>query len=362
MRTEDVVARLGGDEFVVLLPLLNTNIEEAALSAKMVAEKIRKQLCKPYVLNGNEYNISSSIGIVLFPNMGRTLEDLIKYADAAMYQAKAAGRNQASLYQEAMRNQANQRLLMENEIHQAMKLNQFDIYYHPQYDATSQLMGVEALLRWNHPTLGVIPPNDFIPIAEETGIIIPISRWVLSHVCHQLNHEQRLAPSVSINISARHFRQSNFVDDITNVLAQTGFAPERLKLEITETVAITDIQDTLHKIDQLQRLGVEFSMDDFGTGYASLSYLSQLPINQLKIDRSFIARMTDEPSQEIIVDSIIAMARSLGMEIIAEGVENETQLHLLLSKGCDAFQGFFYTKPLPFEEYRNFIQKMTHSK
>jgi len=356
VRAEDSVARLGGDEFMVLLPELNHEPDEASYEAKLVAEKLRKSLSEPYHLNGHHYHTSPSIGIVIFPINNETADDVLKHADTAMYRSKAAGGDAIHFYKPSMQKAADQRLNMEKDLHAALENEQFELHYQPLINNNNQLIGSEALLRWHHPTQGWISPEKFIPIAEESGLILMIGEWVAQQAIKQLKLWQNHAWSqqtgfLAINISARQFHQSNFIDNITHILQQQQVNPDSLKLELTESLVIEDIVDTVNKMEALRKLGVRIAIDDFGTGYSSLAYLKRLPIDQIKIDKSFVLDLTEDSNDAAIVETIISMARHLSLGIIAEGVETEEVLNILKNNQCQIFQGFYFSHALPSEEF-----------
>jgi diguanylate cyclase (GGDEF)-like protein/PAS domain S-box-containing protein len=351
VRKADTVARLGGDEFVMMLEELSADPALAAAHVTHVGEKVIEMLNRPYTLVGREFHITPSIGITLYDGQTQTSDELLKQADLAMYQAKAAGRNTMLFYDPEMQAVVTQRVALEADIRQGIAQQQFLLHYQPQVDGANNVLGVEALLRWAHPSSGMVAPSSFIPLAEETGLILPLGRWVLQRACTQLaewaHHPTREAWTLAVNVSARQFRQADFVGDICQVLRDTGANPHRLKLELTETMLLTDLDDTIAKMDLLQQQGVGFSLDDFGTGYSSLAYLKLLPLDQLKIDQSFVRDLLNDPNDAAIARTVIALARSLGLAVIAEGVETDAQHAFLLREGCDAYQGYLFTRPLP---------------
>jgi len=359
VRQVDTVARLGGDEFVVLLENLGGGEDEAATRAELVGEKIREAIAQPFVLKGRDYHGSMSIGICLFDDGHHSVEELLKRADVAMYQAKSGGRNRTCFFDPAMQKSLVARAELEAALRRVVEEKQLVLYYQPQLGDGGRIVGAEALLRWRHPQRGIVPPAEFIPLAEETGLIVPIGNWVLETACAQLKAWQDdLATrglQVAVNVSARQFHQPGFVDVVRRVLARTGADPVLLKLELTESVIIDDIEDTIDKMRELKALGIGFSMDDFGTGYSSLSYLRQLPLDQLKIDRSFIQDVDSNAGDAEIVRSIIAMAQALGLHVIAEGVEKEAQRHFLDSHDCNAYQGFLFGHPVPVDDFEKLL-------
>lgn len=363
VRAEDSVARLGGDEFMVLLPELNHGPDEASYEAKLVAEKLRKSLSEPYHLNGHHYHTSPSIGIVIFPINNETADDVLKHADTAMYRSKAAGGDAIHFYRPSMQKTADQRLSLEKDLRIALENEQFELHYQPLVDNNNQLIGSEALLRWNHPTQGWISPETFIPVAEESGLILMIGEWVAQQAIKQLKQwrDQRWSQQtgfLAINISARQFHQANFVNDITRILQQQQINPDHLKLELTESLVIEDIVDTVTKMEALRELGVRIAIDDFGTGYSSLAYLKRLPIDQIKIDKSFVLDITEDSNDAAIVETIIAMAGHLSLGIIAEGVETKEILNTLKNKQCLIFQGYYFSRALPAKEFEQYAAEI----
>jgi diguanylate cyclase (GGDEF)-like protein/PAS domain S-box-containing protein len=354
VREEDTVARLGGDEFVVVLNELSSNPDEAAALAEQVAQKIRSELSSIYQLGEIEYHTTPSVGVVLFHDHSDSQDNLLAHVDAAMYQAKAKGRNTICFYDSKMQEALEKRSQLEHALRAALSRNEFMLYYQLQVDNRGRPLGTEALLRWKHPELGMVSPAQFIPLAEESGLILPIGHWVLETACAQLARWQdnlRLAHlSIAINVSARQFRESTFVAQVRDAVGKRGIRPEVLKLELTESLVLEDVEDTINKLKELKHLGIKFSMDDFGTGYSSLAYLSRLPFDQLKIDQSFMRDVTIDQHNAAIVQTIISMAQSLGMEVIAEGVETAEQREFLELRGCLAYQGYYFAKPLPIDE------------
>jgi diguanylate cyclase (GGDEF)-like protein/PAS domain S-box-containing protein len=356
---EDIVVRLGGDEFIVTLESLSANSTEAANQAELVAEKIRNELNRPFVLNDYTHFSTPSIGIVLFRGNQDTLENLLKYADTAMYQAKTAGRNAIRFYDPNMQAAIEERADLEGELRQALVKDQLRLYYQIQVDSAGRPTGAEVLLRWLHPERGLISPLDFIPLAEDTGLIVPIGLWVLRTACEQLKKWQndvlKQGFTLAVNVSAKQFRQSDFVKQVQRTLLDSGAKPVYLKLELTESTVLENVDDTIAKMRELKLHGVSFSMDDFGTGYSSLQYLKHLPLDQIKIDRSFVSDITTDPSDAAIVHTIIAMSQALGLNVIAEGVETEAQREFLLSRGCHHFQGYLFSNPLPIAQFEALI-------
>ena len=360
VRKSDTVARLGGDEFVVLLGNLNEDILEAAAEAKVVGEKILYCFSEPFQLASYPYHTTPSIGITLFDEQPHTVDELLKRADIAMYQAKGSGKNSLRFFDPEMEAVVTAKVEMESDLRQAFKLNQFSLHYQPQVDRKGNVTGAEALLRWKHPQRGFISPADFIPVAEETGLIIPLGKWVIETACNQLAHwaskpeTQQL--SMAVNVSARQFRHLDFVNQVYHLLEITKANPKLLKLELTESLLLENVEDTVAKMTALKNKGVGFSLDDFGTGYSSLSYLKRLPLDQLKIDQSFVRDVLTDPNDTVIVQTIIALGKSLGLEVIAEGVETCEQRDFLASHECHAHQGYYFSRPLPIESFEEYTR------
>ena len=360
VREEDTVARLGGDEFVILQESLSDMPEEAANQAEIMGEKILELLNQPYVLDAHEYHSSPSIGITLFSGNQTSIEELLKQADLAMYQSKMAGRNTLRFFDHEMQLIVNDRVEMVADLREAIREQQFSLHYQPQVDANRHIIGAEALLRWEHPQRGQVSPGDFIHAAEESGLIIEVGNWVLESACRQLvmwAADMRTAGlSVAVNVSARQLHQDDFVDQVLATLQQTGANPQRLKLELTESLLVSDVDRTIAKMSALKEAGIGFSLDDFGTGYSSLSYLKQLPLNQLKIDRSFVRDILVDANDLAIATMIIALSKSMGLPVIAEGVENQAQLDRLIELGCDAYQGYLFSRPMPAEALQEYLE------
>ena len=360
MREVDTVARQGGDEFVVLMEDLSPEIDKAIALTKLLANKLREAIEWPFKLNDYEYYCNFSIGVSLFHKQD-TAEDLLKHADLALYQAKNAGRNTLRFFDPAMQAALDLRNALEAELRHALKLKQLLLYYQPQVDTNLRVIGVEALIRWQHPERGLVPPVDFIPLAESTGLILPIGLWVLETACAQLkiweNEPLTSALQIAVNVSARQFRQPDFVAQVQTVLETSSANPMNLKLELTESLALEDVEDTIKKMQAIKRLGVIFSMDDFGTGYSSLSYLAKLPLDQLKIDKAFVCNLPGNSNDEAVARAIITLGRELDMNVIAEGVETKAQQEFLEAHGCHAYQGYLFSKPLPIEALELYLQR-----
>jgi diguanylate cyclase (GGDEF)-like protein/PAS domain S-box-containing protein len=351
LRQSDTVARLGGDEFVVILEDLGSSLENAMHHASDTGEKIRQALSSPYTLHGHIAEITPSIGVVLFDGTLRNADELIKQADMALYKAKDAGRDQLCFFDNALQNEISQRALLLRDLRQALEQEQLQLFYQPVVAADEQILGYEALLRWMHPQRGMVSPAQFIPLAEQSGLIIGIGQWVLESACRQLAEWQhdavRQAWTIAVNISARQLSQSDFVQQVLHTLASTGAPAKRLRLEITESMLQHDLTVTIGKMQALRQLGVRFSLDDFGTGYSSMSYLKHMPIDQLKIDKSFVDEILTDSTDSAIARTVVTLAENLGLEVVAEGVEQRAQMELLLRIGCRAFQGYLFGKPAP---------------
>lgn len=339
------VARIGGDEFVLL-----AGGPTGDCVAEVTAQRVLEDIASPHDVNGHEIFVTPSIGIATYPIDGSQAETLLKNADIAMYQAKKAGRNGFRSFTSDMSDYAQQRLTIENDLRKAIDNNELELYYQPQIGtADRQIFGAEVLLRWNHPTLGRVAPDQFIRVAEETGLIVPITRWILKNACSQAHHWLQSYDNlrtISVNVSAQSFLRGEIRADVTQALASSGLAGEHLELEFTESILMHDTSPTLEAIQAMRKSGVKFSMDDFGTGYSSLSYLKRFPLDTLKIDKSFIDGIDTGAGDADIVIAIIAMAKSLGLQVIAEGVETEEQYRFLLQHQCDAIQGYWYSQPL----------------
>ncbi len=353
LRKEDSIARLGGDEFVVLLPEVGEDQEAAGSHASTIADEIRKLFATPFIIQNHDIHLTISIGIALFPTEV-SAEDLLKYADVAMYRAKRDGRDSVRLFSDEMQEAVNQQRIIEKGLRQALVNKEFELYYQGQYDDDSRLVGAETLLRWNHPDQGVVTPGVFIDIAEQTGLIVPIGDWVLRSACEQLSRlEANLI--LAVNVSPRQFSDPDFVDNLKQVLLETDASPKRLKLEITENLAMANIAHTIVTMNRLKRLGISFSIDDFGTGYSSLNYLNRLPVDELKIDQSFVRNVSTLADHAVIVDTIIVLAQQLNLKIVAEGIETNEELDYLKSRQCRYFQGYLFSRPLPFDQFSESI-------
>lgn len=355
VRDGDTVARLGGDEFVVKLAGLGTVAGEAAVSAETVADKILTALNQTYQLGSVAYHSTPSIGVTLFKGQSVAIEELMKQADLAMYRAKAASRNTVRFFDPAMESVMMVRAALERDLRQALEEHQFVLHYQAQVAGDYHLTGAEVLVRWQHPQRGMVWPDDFIPATEETGLILPLGHWVLQTACTQLTiwaaRPETADLTVAVNVSAQQFRQPDFVAQVLAVLAATGANPQRLKLELTESLLVSNVEDVIEKMVALKAKGVGFSLDDFGTGFSSLSYLKRLPLDQLKIDKSFVRDVLTDPNDAAIAKTIIALAQSLALGVIAEGVETSAQRDFLAQAGCQAYQGYFFSRPVPLEDF-----------
>lgn len=365
VRGGDTVARLGDDEFVVMLVNLGMNRLEALTHTELVSIKILGELAQPFTFeSGYVHHGTASIGATIFGGEGDEIDNLLRQADLAMYRAKAAGRNTVRFFDPRMETDIVERTMLESDLRLAIEQDQFELHYQVQM-ANGEITGTEALVRWRHPQRGMIPPGDFIPLAEETGIILPLGAWVLETACKQLaqwrTRDGLSRLTIAVNVSARQFRQVDFVEQVRNTLAKTGANPHRLKLELTESLLVEDVEDIIEKMNALKTLGVSFSLDDFGTGYSSLYYLKHLPIEQMKIDQSFVRDILDDPNDAAIARTIVALAQSLGIGVIAEGVETREQLNFLAGLECHSYQGYFFSKPLPIAGFEEHASKFWQS-
>lgn len=357
-RDDDTVARIGGDEFAVIFNELSSSLDDAGRFVQNIAEKIRQELTKPFYVEDHELFITASIGIAMFPTSEEGADTILKHAATAVNKLKEQERNACLFYLPDMQQAVNQRISLEKELRSALNKEEFQLFFQPQVDYSGTIVGAEALIRWVHPEKGVISPNDFIPVAEETGLILPLGDWVIKHACTKIRQwlEQGLLDSlkyISVNVSPKQFRQEGFTDSVTRHLDDSGIPPSLLSIEITEGVAIDNLEDTASKMKILKKIGISFSIDDFGTGYSALSYLNRLPIDQLKIDRSFVSGVAEDSASASIVATIIVMAKSMGFSVVAEGVETREELDFLFRKECRIFQGYYYSPPVPevkFEE------------
>ena len=351
LRDADSVARLGGDEFVAILSDLAHDSSEAAAQAQRIGEKLLLSLGQPYTLGTHMHHGSCSIGATLFGHIHQSAAELLKQADIAMYQVKGQTGNGLCFFDPQMQTLISQRAQLEADLQLALGQAQLLLHYQPQFASNGGIVGAEALLRWQHPERGMVSPAEFIPVAEESGLIMPIGQWVLRTACQQLatwqSDTRRARWQLAVNVSARQFRQRDFVQQVIDVMQETGIRPHLLKLELTESLVLDNVDDTIEKMHQLRTKGVRFSVDDFGTGYSSLAYLSRLPLHQLKIDQSFVRNLGIHPNDDVIVQTIIGMAANLGLEVIAEGVETLEQKEFLERHGCELYQGYLLGRPMP---------------
>jgi diguanylate cyclase (GGDEF)-like protein/PAS domain S-box-containing protein len=361
VRERDTVARVGADEFAVLLADLDENPLEAAMQAETVAHKILDALKQPYQLDGSEVSCTGSIGIALFGEHNDVSVEALKRAEMAMYQAKTQGRNTLRFFDPKMQAVVNARVSMESSLRDAVAHDRLELHYQAQVTDQGQITGAEALLRWLDPKRGVVSPAEFIPMAEETGLILPIGNWVIETACKQLaqwaSQPGMAHLTVAVNVSAKQFHQRDFVDRVLMTLERTGANPHRLKLELTESLLVADVEGVIVKMNALKAGGVTFSLDDFGTGYSSLSYLQRLPLDQLKIDQGFIRDILINPNDAAIAKMVVALADSLGLTVIPEGVETEAQREFLVNLGCRHFQGYLFSRPLPIQEFEAFAMR-----
>jgi diguanylate cyclase (GGDEF)-like protein/PAS domain S-box-containing protein len=348
LRQEDTVARLGGDEFVILLPDLAANLDDAGALVMAVAEKIRSALETPVAIDGQEYVSGASIGITLFPKDAESVDDLMREADTAMYRAKELGRNALSYFEPTMQEAVTERYALDRELREAVRNRNFELHLQSQVDADGKVIGAEVLVRWRHPQRGLVMPASFIPLAEESGLIVPLGEWVLRETCMliaRLDAEGR-GLRIAVNVSPRQFHQVDFVQRIKEILAATGADPSYLTLEITENLLVEHASESVARMTELTALGLHFSIDDFGTGYSSLAYLKRLPLFELKIDKSFVQDVPHDLNDVALVEAILSMAHHLHFEVVAEGVENAAQLAFLRQQGCERFQGYFFHRPV----------------
>ncbi|HEX9493569.1 MAG TPA: EAL domain-containing protein, partial [Thermoanaerobaculia bacterium] len=354
VREGDTVARFGGDEFTLMIPKID-EVEDAA----KIAQKILETLKIPFAINERELFVTTSVGISIYPNDGTDPETLVRNADSAMYRAKDQGRDNYQLYAPAMNARALERLALENMLRKALSHRELVLFYQPvAHMKTKNIVGVEALIRWKHPEMGMVSPAHFISVAESSGLIIPIGDWVLRTACKQAKLWQKKIDSeltVAVNLSARQFQQPNLVEEISEVLEETGLGAKYLELEITESNAMQNAENTIYTLRELKALGVRIAMDDFGTGYSSLNYLKRFPIDTLKLDQSFVRDITTDPSDAAIATAVIAMAHSLNLKVIGEGVEKEEQFAWLLKQNCDYIQGYLFSPPLAAENHEAYM-------
>jgi predicted signal transduction protein with EAL and GGDEF domain len=366
VREGDTVARLGGDEFVVMLEDLSESSAEAATLAETVGEKIIATFNQTYQLRDHAHHNTPSIGVTLFLDRQDTIDELLRRADLAMYQAKAAGRNALRFYDPEMQAVVKARAALEADLREAVLEGQFLLHYQAQVVGEGRITGVEGLVRWQHPQRGIVSPGEFISLAEDTSLILPLGHWVLETACAQLSlwatRPEMADLTIAVNVSARQFRHKDFVDQVLAILDQTGANPKRLKLELTESLLVDDVEGVIAKMTALKSRGVGFSLDDFGTGYSSLSYLKRLPLDQLKIDQGFVRDILTDPDDAAIAKMVVALAESLGLSVIAEGVELEAQRDFLARHGCHAYQGYLFSRPLPLKEFEVFVTQSSRNR
>ena len=363
VREEDLVARLSGDEFVVVLTVLDHDLDAAGLKAGEVAEKIRKSLSEPYPYKDIKLHVSCSIGIVVYSDNESSVHELLRFADTAMYQVKDKGRDAIEFFNLGMADKVTHQLQLEGELHKALAHGQFELYFQPKVDVSSgRILGAEALLRWQHPERGMISPGEFIPILEASGLMVDVGRWIIDEGCRTLRglNEKGLwgeGMRLSLNVSPRQFRGQTFVDDMARTLHEIAIPDNSLDLEITEGVVIQSVEETISTMTTLSSMGISFSLDDFGTGYSSISYLKRLPVSTLKIDYSFVRDIVEDRSDRVLVETIVTMGQLLDLNVVAEGVEEKNQLDILAAFGCNCYQGFYFSRPVPISDFEALLQK-----
>jgi len=356
LRDTDTVARLGGDEFTIMLP----NATNPQVVGE-VAQRVLKEFSLPFSDGEQEMFVSASIGISLFPRDGASPDDLVKHADTAMYSAKDSGRNRFRYFTEDLNHEVREKVMLESGLRRAIERGELRLFYQPKIDlATGRVIGAESLVRWQHPTLGLVPPSKFIEVAEESGLILPLGEWVLKAACEQLRtwQHQGIDLQVAVNVSARQFQQRNLADTVMGFLADSGVDPQFIEIELTENALLNDREASIATLKRMKSSGIAISIDDFGTGYSSLSYLKLLPLDILKIDQSFVRDIVTDDNDAVIVRAIIDLARNLRIKVIAEGVENEQQLSFLNSNGCNYGQGYLFGKPLAPELFMEIVQRL----
>jgi len=350
VRECDTVARYGGDEFIVII-----RDSRGVDGSAGVLLRILESVSKPYLIGTREVFVTCSVGVSLYPEDGMDIDGLIKNADAAMFRAKELGRNNIHYYTAAINDRVADRLALAADLHRALERNELLMHYQPQVDAlTGRIIGAEALIRWQHPTRGMVPPSVFIPVAEETGLIQPIGAWVLKTACAQAREWQALGvplPTISVNVSVRQFMRKDLLDTLVNVIKDTGIDARVLELEVTESLIMNDAEEFVATLKKLKDVGIKIAIDDFGTGYSSLNYLKRMPVDRLKVDQSFVRDIHKDPESTTIVEAIISLGHSLKLKVIAEGVETEQQLEFLRDRGCEEFQGFHFSRPVPVEQF-----------
>ena len=349
LRNEDTVARIGGDEFVFVFPELSNDEAGAASLVMAIAEKIRAALEQPSHTGQHEYRCTASMGATLFPKGANVIDDVIREADIAMYRAKSEGRNKLVYFEPEMQKRVEEHYTLEQDLRKALGRDEFQVYLQSQVSADGSIIGAEALVRWNHPVRGMLPPGEFIRFAEDTGAIVPLGKWVLRQACQviaTLAAEGR-STRIAVNISPRQFLDLNFVRDVDEILRETRADPQALTLEITENLLLNDEAEVMERMRALVSKGIHFSIDDFGTGYSSLSYLRRMPVSEIKIDRSFVQGLAEDIHDAELVKTIIALGANLKFGVVAEGVETKEQVALLSALGCSVFQGYLYCRPIP---------------
>ncbi|WP_151671403.1 putative bifunctional diguanylate cyclase/phosphodiesterase [Nitrincola schmidtii] len=364
LREGDLLARVGGDEFAIFFELPQKQQSEAAKEAERIALRICAGLSREYFIDGHGHFMTASMGIVLFSDRHIGVETLLSQAEVAKYQAKDTGPGTVSFYDPNIQAEINRVAELESELRSALDLEQLILHYQLQFDEHSKPVGAEILMRWQHPEKGLISPLDFIPLAEESGLIVPIGKWVIESACKLLSNWQ-FNPSLrhmqlAVNVSAKQFRQENFVEMVLSIIEQTGAPADKLKLELTESILLENVEKAIRKMKALRAKGITFAMDDFGTGYSSLQYLKRLPLDQIKIDQSFVRDIVDDPEDTVIIQTIIAMGQALSIEVIAEGVETEEQLSLLSAYGCHRYQGYLFTKPVSLSDCLSLIKRFNN--
>ena len=358
LRRGDTLARQGGDEFTIVLPELRDRDD-----ARAVADKFLESLQRPFDLDGHEVHISASIGIAIYPNDGETIDELLRHADIAMYQVKAQGKNGHSFYDASMMDMSHQKIVLEQSLRKALEQGELEMYYQPQVDvASGRVIGAEGLMRWNHPTRGVLTAGEFLPFAEENGLMLPISDWMIGALCRDLlkwNAEGGEQLRLSLNLSPQYLDRGDFFEKMRGALLRYGISPSQIEVEITENICIRNPQHAIEQLHKLCQLGVSVAIDDFGTGYSSLSYLHRFPIHTVKIDQSFVKEIHDEQGHYPVVLAIISIARGLGLNLVAEGVETREQARYLQANGCSTMQGYLYYRPIPLQQFLNAINQQS---